>query len=124
MEEMRMTTHKEYEAEVSADYADVLGLIHERITINAALENTGGGCLAIRVLLGGSWYALITADEDVLPSPRPHGWCVGLYSFAEAHGQHRAGCEGWNLYTSTDPDPAKMIDEVEPLLGQFCRCSA
>lgn len=110
-----------YEDKARDQYRDVIDLLQEHVTVNSDIDHTGGGCLAIRVWLGADWYALVTADEDVLPSERPHGWCVGIYSGADEHGMHRAGCEGWTVYQSTDPDAAKMVAEVAPLL---CRIAS
>jgi len=114
-----MTTREDYEQEAREQYSDVIGALVQRVTINTDIQHTGGGCLAIRVELGDDWYALITADEDVLPSDRPHGWSVGLYSCAEGFGYHRLGCEGFTLYQSTDPDPVKMVDEIAPVLERI-----
>ena len=119
-------TRDEYEGKAREQYRDVIDLLREQVTVNSDIEHTGGGCLAIRVWLGSDWYALVTANEDVLPSDRPHGWSVGLYSCADDMGFHRLGCEGFTLYESTDPDPVKMVDEVAPLLervasGEPCR---
>jgi len=119
-------TREDYEDSAREQYSDVIGALVQRVTINTDISHTGGGCLAIRVELGDDWYALITADEDVLPSDRPHGWSVGLYSCGEGYDYHRLGCEGFTLYHSTNPDPVKMVDEVAPILeriagGEPCR---